>query len=232
MASKRSFRSLMFMLVVLMAGMSAFQYTTDGVITWHRQPLESLEQLVVDAGERLERTGDFPFILPGGEQTESAPTVDPAGGEAAPASYRDAGEPDLSRFELVGQVTEVIDGDSVEIQVDGSTYTVRLFGIDTPEHGQSHGNVAARALSRKLDRRQVGVNIEDIDSYGRLVGTVYYRGENVNLSMVAEGHGWWYRQYAPANHALRDAEAAAREAGLGLWASPAPVAPWEWRRRN
>ena len=78
--------------------------------------------------------------------------------------------------------------------------------------------------------RTVAIEIVDIDSYGRLVGIVYRKGENINQTMIAEGHGWWYRQYAKSEDHLEDAEKAAREAGLGLWSGADPVAPWDWRR--
>ena len=42
------------------------------------------------------------------------------------------------------------------------------------------------------------------------MGTVYQDGENINLTMVSEGHGWWYRQYAKSAGELEDAEKAAR----------------------
>ena len=36
-----------------------------------------------------------------------------------------------------------------------------------------------------------------------------------------------------ADRALyEDAEAKAREKGLGLWRDPEPVPPWEWRRER
>ncbi|MDH4040145.1 MAG: thermonuclease family protein, partial [Gammaproteobacteria bacterium] len=54
----------------------------------------------------------------------------------------------------------------------------------------------------------------------------------INLAMVAAGHAWWYRYYAPDEHLLEAAEDKARAERLGLWAEPNPVPPWEWRRQQ
>lgn len=133
---------------------------------------------------------------------------------------------------LRGRVSSVIDGDSLELRgADSTRYEIRLHGVDTPEWNQPYGDNAERALSRKLRNRIVTVEAQDIDSYGRLVGTVLYDGENINLQMIREGHGWWYREYARGEQELARAEEAAREAGLGLWRQPEPIPPWEWRRR-
>lgn len=48
--------------------------------------------------------------------------------------------------------------------------------------------------------------------------------------LVKEGWCWWYRKYAPGNTVLEGLEKEAREAKKGLWADPAHVPPWEWRK--
>ena len=53
---------------------------------------------------------------------------------------------------------------------------------------------------------------------------------NINLEMVAEGHAWWYRKYAPKDGKLKAAEVESCKERRGLWADAEPVAPWEWRR--
>jgi endonuclease YncB( thermonuclease family) len=75
------------------------------------------------------------------------------------------------------------------------------------------------------------VAVEDVDIYGRLVGTVFVNDSNINLAMVEQGHAWWYEQYARDAFELELAEQQARAARRGLWASGTAVEPWEWRRR-
>ena len=123
------------------------------------------------------------------------------------------------------------DGDTVSVlDEDNTQYKVRLFGIDTPEQDQAHGRAARQALVDLVDDRQVGIVVIETDDYGRKVGTLYYAGTNVNLAMVAGGHAWWYRHYAPHERQLAVAEREAREQGRGLWTKPDPVPPWDWRR--
>jgi endonuclease YncB( thermonuclease family) len=42
---------------------------------------------------------------------------------------------------------------------------------------------------------------------------------------------WWYRKYSKDQN-LSQLESEARKARLGLWADPAPVPPWSWRKEN
>lgn len=71
-------------------------------------------------------------------------------------------------------------------------------------------------------------------NYGRAVGLVTFDGQDVNLAHLKAGLAWFYRQYASELNANRratyeQAERDAREARRGLWADPAPVAPWDHR---
>ena len=67
------------------------------------------------------------------------------------------------------------------------------------------------------------------DRYGRIVGRVYVGGIDVNRELVAQGYAGVYRKYSDDAELLR-LEAEAKQKGLGLWAEPNPVPPWEWRR--
>jgi endonuclease YncB( thermonuclease family) len=55
-------------------------------------------------------------------------------------------------------------------------------------------------------------------------------GTNVNHTLVEEGWRWWYRKYAPGDAVLEELEKAARVAKKGLWADPAPIPPWIYRK--
>jgi endonuclease YncB( thermonuclease family) len=227
---QRSPGSLLVPVALVLAGLSLYEFADRGVVTWHRDPAAALETLSLQLRELWRRQQQAaPFVVERSKPSEPAVRVNRelVDSAALNSAYINPGQP---RFELVGRVSRVIDGDSVGVQIGGNEFSVRLFGIDTPERDQPHGDAAARALTGKLDSRTVVVVIADIDSYGRLVGTVYYRGHNINLEMIAEGHAWWYRQYAGSAGELEAAEQAAREAGLGLWSGREPVAPWQWRQ--
>ena len=51
---------------------------------------------------------------------------------------------------------------------------------------------------------------------------------NVNHELLTAGLVWRFTRYDKSTE-LADLEAAARNANVGLWADPAPVAPWDWR---
>ena len=229
MSGKNHFiRSLLLPIAIVLLGLSAYEYYREGEVTWYRDPLQTLQDLSRRMQLLLpEQQQQAPFIVERGEPASHVPQA--PSGVALNPKYIDPGEP---RFELVGRVSRVVDGDSIEVRVQRREFPVRLFGVDSPEYNQPHGAEASRALTRKLDGRDVAVSIEDIDNYGRLVGRVYYQGHNINQEMLLEGHAWWYEQYARSEHELAAAEQAAREAGLGLWSQTAPTAPWDWRRNH
>jgi micrococcal nuclease len=90
-------------------------------------------------------------------------------------------------------------------------------------------------VGKGLYNRQVTVEWNKRDRYGRTVGVVLVDGHDVNLEQVRAGMAWWYRQYAkeqtPSDRQLYElAENDARAAKRGLWADNEPVPPWEWRR--
>src|SRR4051812_31620891 len=47
-------------------------------------------------------------------------------------------------------VTKIVDGDTINVQIDGQGETVRLIGIDTPEY--TDGRCAAETATRALER--------------------------------------------------------------------------------
>jgi endonuclease YncB( thermonuclease family) len=131
---------------------------------------------------------------------------------------------------FTGTVQRVHDGDTVT--VDG--VRVRLFGIDAPELAQPGGQEARRYLASLVQDRAVDVVSKDQDAYGRDVAVLLLLPgrQDVNAAMVKAGHAWVYRQYCRDCTALKMSETWARLRGVGLWADPAPVAPWVWRHKH
>ena len=128
-----------------------------------------------------------------------------------------------------GRCLRVSDGDTITIDAGGGKEKVRLIGIDAPELRQEGGPEAQQYLAKRILNRRVKVEGETRDRYGRLLGTVYLGEENINLSLVREGHAWDYRAYS-AGPAYTRAERAARAARRGLWAQQNAVAPWNYRK--
>ena len=139
---------------------------------------------------------------------------------------------------LSGRVVAVHDGDTITVlDANRTQHKIRLTGIDAPELGQAFGNPSKQNLSKWVYNRQVIVDWNKRDRYGRTVGVVLVDGHDVNLEQIRAGLAWWYRQYAK-EQTLDDrqlyelAENEARAAKRGLWADPNPVPPWEFRRQG
>ena len=127
------------------------------------------------------------------------------------------------------QVLRVVDGDSITVKVDQTNYRIRLAEIDAPEIGQAWGEESKSALQEKLENERVGLEIIDVDQYGRLVALVFLNGRKINREMLEEGHAWVYLEYL-RDDSLLTPEAKAKKKRLGLWAAQEPIAPWQWRK--
>ncbi len=132
--------------------------------------------------------------------------------------------------QLTGRVVKVADGDTITVLDAGKTqHKVRLNAIDAPEKAQAHGEESRRHLAGFVAGRDVTVEWESKDRYGRILGTVWHDGMEVNLQMVEDGYAWHYKRY-DRTKAYADAETDARNWMRGLWRDPAPVQPEEFRR--
>lgn len=134
-----------------------------------------------------------------------------------------------------GVVVQVIDGDSIQVRHGKTIKEIRLYGIDAPEFRQPFGNKAKRFLSREILRKSVTVKKKDIDSYGRIVALVSYRGELINRSLVRNGLAWVSSRYCrtqPLCRKMKKDETRAKIDKRGLWRDSSPLPPWRWRRLN
>ncbi len=83
--------------------------------------------------------------------------------------------------------------------------------------------------------KQVTVEYQKRDRYGRIVGKVLLDGIDVSLEQVKAGLAWHYKKYQH-EQSLEDrqlyaeAENKARDERLGLWRENNPNPPWEFRR--
>ncbi|MEP6958519.1 MAG: thermonuclease family protein [Nitrospirota bacterium] len=135
--------------------------------------------------------------------------------------------------DFTGQVISVLDGDTIEVLHNQAPERIRLSGIDCPEKGQAFGKRAKKAASELVFGKEVTLQTHGKDRYGRTLADVLLTdGSNVNHTLVKNGWCWWYRKYTAGDAVLEELEKAAREAQKGLWNDPAPLPPWEWRKRE
>ena len=129
-----------------------------------------------------------------------------------------------------GKVIKVIDGDTFDLLTLKDTIRVRIYGIDAPERGMPYYDVAKKYLNELSYGKNVAIRIEDVDSYKRIVATVYLgNGENLGLSMINAGLAWHYKYYSNDKE-FSTAEKKARRLRKGLWADKDPIAPWKSRQ--
>jgi micrococcal nuclease len=152
------------------------------------------------------------------------------GGALAAACTHDAPTPGPVPGAAV--VEFVIDGDTIDIVIDGRDERVRLIGIDTPEsriEGAAPECYGPEATEFTTDLLPAGTAVRlerDVvgrDDYGRLLAYVYRLddGAHVNETIARQGYA---RALAIApNLAFRDrivaATVAAEAENLGLWAA-------------
>jgi micrococcal nuclease len=139
--------------------------------------------------------------------------------------------PSLATASFSGPVVSVLDGDIIEVLHNTYPERIRLSGIDCPEQGQAFGDRAKQAASALVFGRDVILQTHGQDKYGRTMADVFLLdGTNVNHALVEAGWCWCYRKYAPLDTELEKLEMEARNAKKGLWADPAPIPPWTYRK--
>ncbi|MEY3886152.1 MAG: Thermonuclease precursor [Pseudomonadota bacterium] len=144
----------------------------------------------------------------------------------------------LNAATLQGKVVSVADGDTVTVLDSQKTqYKIRLQGIDAPERAQAFGNKSKQSLHEIVHGKQVTVDYQKKDKYGRVVGKILLNNTDVCLEQLKRGMAWHYKQYA--NEQPKEdqetyslAEQQAKTELKGLWKDKQPVPPWEFRKQN
>ena len=137
---------------------------------------------------------------------------------------------------LAAEVVSVGDGDTLRVQSQGRTITVRLACVDAPEMKQApYGQAASQRLKQLLPKgQQVSLRVVDLDRYKRTVAEVYVGSNSVNLQMVREGQAVVYQQYLSGcpnvRNQLLQVEQQAKRQRLNFWSQARPIMPWDYRR--
>jgi endonuclease YncB( thermonuclease family) len=171
----------------------------------------------------------------------AAPTGEPGPPNTAPPAAQHPGVPEPPAHAQPMVVRFVWDGDTVELQADepGEIVTttaripVRLLGVDTPEiesqlrdePSECHGD-EAHEFVRSLIPDGTPVLVDRDRSFWddferRLLYVWTADGLFVNYEIVAQGYGEAIRVWPNVAYwdVLREAEADARQAGVGRWSA-------------
>jgi endonuclease YncB( thermonuclease family) len=135
--------------------------------------------------------------------------------------------------EIRGKVVAVLDGDTVTVldDLDKAKFWIRLSGIDAPEKKQAFGSAAKKHLSGLVLGKMVSVRFKEVDRYGRIVGTTWIDGEDINLRMLRDGMAWHY-SFFDKTPEYAEAERMAQNNKCGLWIERNPVNPHQFRKMN
>ena len=137
---------------------------------------------------------------------------------------------------LTGRVVGVSDGDTVTVLDDTNTeWKIRLMGIDAPEKKQAFGNKSKEYLSTLIFNKQVRVEYQKKDKYGRTIGKITTQGVDANLAQVKAGMAWHYKKYeneqtVEDRFIYANTEIKARYDRRGLWVEKEPIPPWDFRK--
>ncbi|WP_246167820.1 thermonuclease family protein [Propionivibrio limicola] len=127
------------------------------------------------------------------------------------------------------RVVGVTDGDTLTcLTEEKQQIKVRLAQIDAPEKAQPFGQRSKQALSDLVFQKDVVLEKETTDKYGRMVAKVLKDGKDVNLEMVRQGMAWVYDQYAHDREYFA-IQQVAKSSRAGLWSDVDPVRPSDWR---
>lgn len=139
---------------------------------------------------------------------------------------------------LVYDVVEVIDGDTIKIDIEGEERRIRLLGIDTPETSSSpsgaecFGEEAKEYLTQLLDGEKIYLKFDGsqdrVDRYDRYLNYIWIDDgdeddENdllVNRHLIAAGYAYEYTYDVPYFYQseFKEAQSTAKLQNRGLWA--------------
>ena len=136
-------------------------------------------------------------------------------------------QPELASLTQV-EVLRIVDGDTIEISLDGTKEKLRFIGIDTPESVHSdasrnvpYGKVATAFTEEKLEGQTIWLefDVQERDQYGRLLAYVYIDDVMFNKMLLDEGHASVLT--TPPNvkyvEVFTAAQKNARDTGRGQW---------------
>lgn len=124
-------------------------------------------------------------------------------------------------------------GDVVQVQADGQQKIVRLYGVACPVAGQPNAESATTHILETAMEAVVTVEVVAEDATATPVAWIKLPdGTSLNEDLIRKGLAWWDAPNAPESRNLQKAATEAIAAGRGLWATPAPLAPWDYRASN
>lgn len=122
-------------------------------------------------------------------------------------------------------VEKVVDGDTIDVKIDGKIESIRLIGIDAPEKNECYGSEATEKMKELIENKKIKIEADssqnDKDKYDRLLRYIYLEdGTLINEKLVADGFAKEYTYKIPYKFQsnFKSDQKLAKENKLGLWA--------------
>lgn len=135
----------------------------------------------------------------------------------------------ISAAEITGKVVGVKGGAALEILSEGKVYAVKLHGIGAPARSESFGKTSRRYAADLAFMADVRFDLLATESDGSFTAKVTLAdGRCLSAEMVKAGMAWWDAKTGDKDLARLESEA--RDAYLGLWATPEEEGDKDWRK--
>lgn len=134
---------------------------------------------------------------------------------------------------------EVIDGDTIKVEENGTTYNVRMIWLDAPESSttrygyiEEYGEEAKEHLKSLVEWKEITLEFDETqgeeDKYWRKLAYVFAWNVNINKQMIEDGYGWEYTYNLPYKYQseFKEAQKTAELKNNGL---RDPKVTW-WKR--
>lgn len=186
-------------------------------------PIEQIVALTFDAiNAQTAQAQPTSTATPENTPTSQAPTQTATPAVSAPNTCIRPQEPQQAK------VIDVVDGDTIHVQIDGSTYTIRYIGIDTPESTtqvEPYGKEASQKNAELVSGQDVTLyrDTSETDQFDRLLRFVFVGNTFINYELVKQGYAKSFR-YPPDTSCADLFDQAQNEAstiGVGMWIAQA-----------
>ena len=134
--------------------------------------------------------------------------------------------------EISAKVVAVADGSNITIATERAQARLRLSAIDAPDFAQPHGKSSRQSLAGLCLGKTAALGNYRRGAGGRINARVLCDGIDAGEEQVRRGLAWVDPKTVAKDSPLYALEAEAKAARRGLWADPAPMPPWVWRRKH
>jgi micrococcal nuclease len=221
--------SILTILLLLASGLLLgcnYDPTITPAITQHTiQPTTSQERMSQIPLEETEHTEATAIVA------TSPSTIVPQYSSPTPVFTEPQENPDI----ITAKVTKIVGGNTIEVNINGKTYTIRYIGVDTPEMVapnqpvKPYGPEASAKNKELVSGKEVRLekDVSETDGYGSLLRYVYVGDLFVNAEMVRQGYAQavTYPPDVKYQDLFLQLQREARAAGRGLWAQAPKTSP-------